>query len=305
MPDRKIDAIARRQHGAFSRRQAFDAGFTARMISVRLACRRWLALDRGVYALASHPFSWMRQAMAATLSVPGALLSGRSAAALHGLDGFRPGHLEIVVSRSRNGRSVLATVVRSDFAQGTRVNGIPCLTVAHTILSLANEAPDVLEGAIDHALTRRMVSIGELQDRFASWAPRRRPGVDQLRSILTARGDGTVPPTSALERILRTFLSSSGLPEFQFEYELPWWPEGEGRVDAYAPSCSLIVEADGRAWHARERDFVKDRRRDNLATAHGHATLRFTWIDLTRYAAENRDLLRMTVEHRPNAPSRA
>ena len=29
---------------------------------------------------------------------------------------------------------------------------------------------------------------------------------------------------------------------------------------------------------------VRDRQRDNLAAANGHATLRFTWIDLTRYA---------------------
>jgi very-short-patch-repair endonuclease len=89
-----------------------------------------------------------------------------------------------------------------------------------------------------------------------------------------------------------------------YEYELPWWPHGEGRVDAYAPSHSLIVEADGRAWHVRERDFIKDRRRDNAATAHGHATLRFTWVDLVEYPTENEELLRMTIASR-HAPSRA
>ena len=84
------------------------------------------------------------------------------------------------------------------------------------------------------------------------------------------------------------FLAVPGMPEFGYEFELPWWPAGQGRVDAYSAEHRLIVEADGRGWHTRERDFVKDRRRDNLATANGHATLRFTCVDLLNYADENR-----------------
>lgn len=298
-PDNRIDRIARRQHGAFSRDQAFECGFTDRMVMRRLASSRWLKLDVGVYALASHPFTWERQAMAATLAVESALLSGRAAAALHELANFRPGALEVSVRPERRGRSALARVRRTDFLQGTRVRNIPCLTLAHTIISLAGRASsEQLDEAVDDALVRRLVDLDELQDRFATWAPRRRPGVKTLRNILEGKGGGHVPPTSKLERILRTFLSSSGLPEFQFEYELPWWPEGEGRVDAYAPSCSLIVEADGRAWHTREAEMVRDRQRDNLAAANGHATLRFTWIDLTRYADDTLAILRQTVAAR-------
>jgi very-short-patch-repair endonuclease len=288
MPDGKIDTIARRQHGAFSRKQAIEVGFTPRMISTRLASRAWVRLDTSVYALTSHPFSWERQAMAATLTSPGGLLSGRAAAALHGIEGFRKGRMEIVVPRGRSARTNLAIVRHSDFTQATRVDGIPCLTVAHTILSLAGSvSTPVLDSAVDHALGRRLVSIDELQDRFAKWAPRRRSGVDSLRAILSAMGGGHVPPTTRLERMLRECLAEAGLPEFLFEYELPWWSDGEGRVDAYSPACKLIVEADGRAWHVRERDFVKDRRRDNLATANGHATMRFTYVDLARYPAES------------------
>jgi very-short-patch-repair endonuclease len=299
LPDNRLARIARRQHGAFSREQAFRCGFTDRMVTRRLASRRWLKLDGAVYALTSHPFTWERQAMAATLSVPGALVSGRSAAALQELAGFRPGALEVSVHPERRGRSALARVRRTDFLQGTRVRNIPCLTVAHTIISLAGRvSPEQLDEAVDDALVRRLVDLDELQDRFATWAPRRRPGVATLRHVLERKGGSHVPPTSKLERILRAFLSAPGLPEFHFEYELSWWPPGEGRVDAYAPAHSLIVEADGRAWHTRETEMVRDRQRDNLATAHGHATLRFTWIDLTRYADENHALLRQTVEAR-------
>jgi hypothetical protein len=96
-PDNRIDRLARRQHGAFSRQQAFRCGFTDRMVTSRLASERWVKLDIGVYALGSHPFTWERQAMAATLAVESSMLSGRAAAALRELAGFRRGALEIAV----------------------------------------------------------------------------------------------------------------------------------------------------------------------------------------------------------------
>jgi very-short-patch-repair endonuclease len=63
-------------------------------------------------------------------------------------------------------------------------------------------------------------------------------------------------------------------------------------------SGSLIVEADGRAWHTREQEFVADRQRDNTAAATGHTTLRFTWIDLVQYPAESLSIVRRTVGSR-------
>lgn len=299
MSDPAIDAIARRQHGAFSRPQALAVGLSSRMIQRRISAGDWIPLDRGVYALASHPFSWLRQAMAATLAVPDAALSGPSAAVLRRLDDFRPGRIEIVVPRKRNGVTRLATVRHSDFAQAAKVNGIPCLTVAHTILSLAGRtAPERLDRVVDSALGRRFVTLEELQDRFVTWVGYRRPGVADLRRILEAKGNGWVPPTTELEHLLRAFLAAPGLPEFGYEIELPWWPAGQGRVDAYSAEHRLIVEADGRGWHTRERDFVKDRRRDNLATANGHATLRFTFVDLLHYVDENRLLVEQTLATR-------
>ena len=41
--------------------------------------------------------------------------------------------------------------------------------------------------------------------------------------------------------------------------------------------CRLVaVEADGRRWHSRRRDFENDRRRDHIALVHDYRTLRFT-----------------------------
>lgn len=48
----------------------------------------------------------------------------------------------------------------------------------------------------------------------------------------------------------------------------------EGLVDRAWPEVHLILEIDGRRWHARERDMARDRRRDRQAAAVGWQTLR-------------------------------
>jgi hypothetical protein len=298
-PDRAIDGIARLQHGAFNRAQARTAGFTDSMVAHRLRTGSWLRLAPAVYALASHPFTWERQAMTATLCLSGAVLAGRSAAALHRIDGFRKGRLEVAVAPGRPNRSSVAVVRRTPFVQATQVDRIPTLTVVDTLLSLAGYEPlTVVDRAVDAVIARHPSALGRLEDRFVTFAAGRRKGSADMRRILVARGEGYVPPTSELERLLRAMLDTPVLPPFDHEVPMPWWPDGGGRVDAYNAPCRLIVEGDGRAWHTRERDFVHDRRRDNLATANGHAVLRFTWSDLVERSEESRKLVRTTAAAR-------
>ena len=130
-------------------------------------------------------------------------------------------------------------------------------------------------------LTRRQVEFEKLVAGFLLHAAGRRHGTVALRGILEARDPGaSEPPMSEIERLLRRVLDYPELPEFLFEVTPPWWPPGSVRVDAYSPDCRLIIEVDGRRWHTRERDFVNDRRRDNLAVANDHVVLRFTYDDL-------------------------
>ncbi len=119
--DRTVEATARRQHGVFSRAQAEAAGATRRMIERRRSSGAWLTLERGVYALHGAPFTWLRQAKAAELSVPGSGLSHRAAAHLHGVEGYRAGPLDVSFGsgRARSQLAVshqvgdLATVIRT------------------------------------------------------------------------------------------------------------------------------------------------------------------------------------------------
>jgi very-short-patch-repair endonuclease len=47
-----------------------------------------------------------------------------------------------------------------------------------------------------------------------------------------------------------------------------------GFVDRCWPEAKLILEIDGRRWHARERDMAKDRARDREAARLGWQTVR-------------------------------
>lgn len=79
---------------------------------------------------------------------------------------------------------------------------------------------------------------------------------------------------------------------------MPWWSAGEGRVDLYIPEWRLIIELDGRRWHARVAAFDADRWRDNVAVANGHAVLRFTHAHLTIRPDEVLALVLDTGRHR-------
>jgi hypothetical protein len=140
------------------------------------------------------------------------------------------------------------------------------------------------------------------RERYVALARSRIAGIGAIREVVEARGTGYAPPTSVLDRHLRGLVSSlSWLPPVLWEATPAWREPGSRRVDALLPEWRLIVEADGRRWHTRVRDFEYDRWRDNEAAIHGHSVLRFTWHRLTRQLADcRRDLVRFAVNRVDN-----
>lgn len=293
--DSRIDAIARRQHGVFTHRQAAAAGATSPMRRRRLANGTWVRLDRRVYGLPSHPGTWHRQCMAAVLAIVGAAASHGAAAALHGLAGSRQGRIHVVVPRGTNHRTGLAVVHESPWPRATVVDGIRTVTLADTFFHLAGVLPEPrLRRALDEAIAQDGALLAGLLDRFVELSARRLPGIGTLRRLLAERDDGRVPPESELEQLLGELLAEvDGLPPWQRQMPLPG-SEGAGvtaRVDVLVPDWRLVVEADGRRWHTRIDDFERDRWRDNLATASGYDVLRFSHHQLTAGRAESLALL--------------
>jgi hypothetical protein len=290
--DRRIDGLARRQHGVFSRAQALQLGAYPRLMERRLVSGRWVEVAPAVYGLPSHPGTWEQRLMAAVVGEPEAAVGGRSAAAVHELTGFRPGRPEIVVPRAAQNRSPIALVRRRDGVETTRVRGLPVLTVRDTLFAVAGLVTvRTLVPALDDALGDRLVTVEQLQERYLQLAPSGRRGFALMRRLIEARSqDAFVPPASTLERLLYRVLDRPGMPRYVPQAAIPWSPGS--RVDAMLVDAPVIIEGDGRRWHTRVADFERDRERDRAATLHGHQTLRYTWEDLRhqpdRVAAEIR-----------------
>jgi hypothetical protein len=290
--DRAIDGLARRQHGAFHRRQAVRKGATRYTIEGRLGNGRWVRLaGSDVFALPSHPGTWLRQAMAATLCVPDGAVAERAAAALHRFPGFNRGGIPVVTRRGTTHDSPFGPVRESTtVGRFTVVEGIRVVSRADCLVQLAPllGAPD-LDALLDDVAGADRHLLDAFRERYVALAHSRIAGIGDIRAVLAERGDGYVPPRSVLERRLRSLFGGlPSIPTPTWEATPPWWEPGEHRVDGLIEDWNLIVEADGRRWHTRVRDFERDRWRDNEAAIHGHHVMRFSFHQLTRETAECR-----------------
>lgn len=297
--DQRIEAIASPQHGAFSRQQAFEAGATDRFVHARLAQQVWLRPVPAVYTLASSSPTWRRQCKLAELSVPGSALGCRTAAAVQGATGFRPGPIELAIPVNSSTRHPFATLHRFAGALTTRMDGFQVTTPAQTMFDCAMfVGPMKVERAVDDFLASGAMLLRDLVERAEFYAGSRRPGLPVMQRLIAERSDDAwEAPASELEVLLFALLDRlQPEPIVLRQHGLPWRATRPGRVDALLPEHRLILEADGRRWHTRVADFDRDRWRDNEAVAHGYRVQRFTWLHLHDMVDDALALLRRTIE---------
>lgn len=282
MPNpRLIDSFASKQHGVFSGAQARRAGYDKHAVARRLASGDWHQLDYRVFAVASAAATWERQLWVALLSRPQAIAGGSTAACLHGFRGFPKAKPVIVVPGSSNARSAVARVIRAehfDELECVHVAGFPLTSRAETLLTLAGEMSAMrLEGVLDEQLLAGKVDVDQLQVILTREKERRRRGIARFRDLVEQRlPQAKSRDSSYLERMLERLLSEASLPQWIREH--PFLLSGRpSRVDVYIESWRLVVEADGRNWHARVRDFEEDRRRDNELATRGIQVIRLTY----------------------------
>lgn len=220
--------------------------------------------------------------MAAVLACgEGAVLSGRSAATLHGLLKVRGGPVHVTVPRrtpiARRGIRVHRSTCLAP-ADCTIVDRIPCTIVPVTLLSLAAGSPrNVLESACNQAEIEGVLdmrAIGELLRRRGG-----HPGSARLRAVLDLDDLGLDRTKSPLEKRFLALMQAGGLPapavndsiaipgeELQFDFV--WYRE------------RVVVELDGWKTHRTRTAFRDDRRRDQLLKLAGWDVVRFTSRDL-------------------------
>lgn len=281
-----IGRRAASQAGAFNLTQARSAGFSSSAVRARLETGQWIQLDHTVYAMSGAPATWERSAWAAVLSRPQAAITHLPALRLSGVPGVDVVPPVILAPRHSNVRSDISRVFETDQFDRiaiSRVAGLPVTSVPESLLILARDTDDgAIERLFDQALLAGKLDIASMARTIDREAGRRTPGTPLLRRLTSSRRPSAPSKSSTyLERLLHRLLSDSRVPEWSREE--PFLLNGiQSRVDVYVPSRRLVIEADGRNWHARHEDFERDRERDNALAELGIQVLRFTHRMLER-----------------------
>lgn len=283
-PQARCMRLASRQHGAITRRQALKYGMTRNMIETCLRRGLWDLLYPSVYVPAGVTPSWETRVCGAVVGIgPPTAASHRTAARLLRIDGFTDDIVEVTTPTNVRWTGVRRHRGSPSVAQVQRVQGISTTTPAETLLGLgAVVGRDRVEGALDSALVRGLVSVDYMQRRLLE--SHRRPGLGTIRQLLVERTKQ--PPTeSELERLyLRRVTRRFKLPAPRFQFEVPH-AKPRRRIDFAYPSLMLGVEVLGWKQHGMKLAWQRDFERHNQLTALGWEILYFTWLDVAKHPA--------------------
>ncbi len=207
------------------------------------------------------------------------MLSGRSAAQVHGLDLIESElPVEVTVPRSRSLARPDLVVRRAELAvdDRTMVAGLPVTSVLRTIMDVARHA--TLDEAVvvaDSALRMGVLSRHQLAQAVdATAGPRAR----RIRRALLLVDESS---GSALETRARVLMHLAALPapvpQLVIRDE-----KGQfvARVDFAFVAARVVVELDGFAFHRDRDSYRTDRAKANELARLGWRLVRLTWEDV-------------------------
>ncbi len=278
--ERRIAAIAARQHAVVTTGQLVEAGLSASAIDRRLRSGRLTALHRGVYLAVPLQLPRTREMAAVLASGAGALLSHLSAVTLWGIPtgtGATKQAVDVSVWRhNRHRPSIRVHRLRQPLPgdEHALLDGIPITSPARTLLDVATVmSPRDLEAAVARAERAGLVTPEALAKLLARHRGHR--GARALRTVLEAAGGPALTRSAAEERFL-ALVREAGLATPRVNSSV-----GRYEIDFLWPSAALAVEVDGYQYHSSRRSFERDRRRDAELLAAGIVVLRLSWRQIT------------------------
>lgn len=269
---------------------------------------RWQVPLRGVIApiavadedaASAGPYDAARRrhaiaASAAALVRPGFVISGRSAALLHGLPTRAvPQRPELTALHDvRLGRRCATNVrgARLERPDVARWFGAPVTGVPRTIVDLARHDRRDAIMAADAALHERLLSPGGLAAALAQAAGW--PGVRQAREVLTI---ASALAESPLESLTRLALHDSGFPVPDLQVTIR--DEGRNRsyrVDVLFAGARLVLEMDGRGKYTAD-ELWREKTREKRLIELGYRVERVTWDDVVRHWPETAGRIRVAL----------
>ncbi len=282
--------LASRSSGVVTRSELLAAGLSSSTIAARAQRGFLMVVWPGLYEVPELTDD-KTPLFRAVKSTPCSAISELSAGRLWGAPVPSPSVDEPVhiIARYGGPRTAIPGVIvhrtRRPFDEDIRfpVPGLPTLSPARTVLDLAglDTITDRRLGhIIESQLTVGVLNRSEVVEQLTRPGLSGVKGVGRLRSIVETLLCEDPIAESMLERELEDLLAIHGIIGFRRQVRPPWYDGRRGVVDFAHPSVELIVEVDGRRWHATNQAMAEDRRRDRVAASHGWQVLRVTWRDI-------------------------
>ena len=186
----RLFEIAAAQEGHFTTRQAVDAGYSPQLLAHHVRGRKLIRLRRGIYRLVHFPAGEQEEFVMVWLwSEQQGVFSHQTALALHDLSDVLPSHLHLTLPAAwRRRRLRTPPGVRLHYADIAAADQrwfgvVPITSPSRTLIdcAAAHFSPELLQQALDQALTRGIVSkvdVVEAQrslDLFGEATPRDTP----------------------------------------------------------------------------------------------------------------------------------
>ncbi len=298
---RSLAARAAEQHGVVSRRQVVALGVSRRSLARSLEGRLLVEAGNHSWRFGGTPLSWRGALQAGLFDLgPRALVAGRAAAALLGLDGFGEGPLEFVVPRAERGRRTSGLVRSTRDLEPTdrgTIDGLACTVATLTVIHLAGFAGrNATANALDSAMRLRLTSTEQVVRRLAQARDHGVAGVELLDELLVDAG-----VESWLERRFLAVLRSAGLPLPQLQRVYRRDGRHVARVDFDFAPWPVVVEVGGQKGYLTTRERQRQERRRNELHLLGKTVYFFSYEDVT----EESGYVAATVRSALDATSRA
>lgn len=296
--------VAASHHAVLTRRQAAESELNPRSIRRLKQLGVLREVGRGTLVVHGAAETFTQQLLiAARAGPPGTVVSFRSAAYLHRIDGFDEAPVEVTVGRGRRVRVADVIVHRVSTPVPAQdvvsINGVPCTSLARTLVDLPHVVgDDVIERALDD-FERRGLSLTWLEQTAQRLhRPGQRGTALVLAEVGRRRRRGRVRD-SWFERLLEHCSRSPHLPPPTTQHELR---DRQGRLvarfDLAFPTVRLAIEAHSRAFHTGAHREAADERRDVRAAMLGWDVHYFGYQDATDRPSQTRRVIEQLVTQR-------
>ncbi|MFN7147884.1 MAG: DUF559 domain-containing protein [Microthrixaceae bacterium] len=267
-----------------------------------------LRVSQGVFVVAGSADTIEQQALAATLSLRGAL-SHRCAAGWFGIPGWRVTPFEVVRLRpgstKHSALAMLHRTVRLLPEHVTEWRGVPVTRPARTLFDLAAvEHPDRVERAYDTMWSRGLVNQTLMEQTLGELEGRGRPGIVLMRRLIDDRRGREQPTGSRLERRFEVLNERAGIPLLRRQVDVGE-DEWIGRMDFVGDERALVVEIDSEIHHAALLDVQRDESITARLKAAGWDVLRLREDDVWNRSRWTVGQLREAWWAAPPRPGRA